>query len=239
MRAADFRRPFLFVILSAMSRYQIFLAVAFVAVWVIAAINPLQREAWLLENLLVILFIPALLVAARYFKLSDASYTFITVFLILHVIGSHWTYADVPFGFQLGEWLGTERNMYDRLLHFSFGFLMAYPIREVFLRVTDARGFWGYYFPLDVILSFSALYEIIEWLGVVSASSDAGILFLAHQGDIFDPAKDIANALVGGTLAMLTVLLLNWFFNREEFGVEMKESLKIKGERRRGRELVT
>ena len=222
-----------------MSRYQIFLAVAFVAVWVIAAINPLQREAWLLENLLVILFIPALLVAARYFKLSDASYTFITVFLILHVIGSHWTYAEVPFGFQLGEWLGTERNMYDRLLHFSFGFLMAYPIREVFLRVTDARGFWGYYFPLDVILSFSALYEIIEWLGVVSASSDAGILFLAHQGDIFDPAKDIANALVGGTLAMLTVLLLNWFFNREEFGVEMKESLKIKGERRRGRELVT
>ncbi|HEY4488076.1 MAG TPA: DUF2238 domain-containing protein [Candidatus Paceibacterota bacterium] len=222
-----------------MSRYQIFLAVAFVAVWVIAAINPLHREAWLLENLLVILFIPALLVAARYFKLSDASYTFITVFLILHVIGSHWTYAEVPFGFQLGEWLGTERNMYDRLLHFSFGFLMAYPIREVFLRVTDARGFWGYYFPLDVILSFSALYEIIEWLGVVSASSDAGILFLAHQGDIFDPAKDIANALVGGTLAMLTVLLLNWFFNREEFGVEMKESLKIKGERRRGRELVT
>ena len=222
-----------------MSRYQIFLAVAFVAVWVIAAINPLQREAWLLENLLVILFIPALLVAARYFKLSDASYTFITVLLILHVIGSHWTYAEVPFGFQLGEWLGTERNMYDRLLHFSFGFLMAYPIREVFLRVTDARGFWGYYFPLDVILSFSALYEIIEWLGVVSASSDAGILFLAHQGDIFDPAKDIANALVGGMLAMLIVLLLNWFFNREEFGVEMKESLKIKGERRRGRELVT
>ena len=222
-----------------MSRYQIFLAVAFVAVWVIAAINPLHREAWLLENLLVILFIPALLVAARYFKLSDASYTFITVFLILHVIGSHWTYAEVPFGFQLGEWLGTERNMYDRLLHFSFGFLMAYPIREVFLRVTDARGFWGYYFPLDVILSFSALYEIIEWLGVVSASSDAGILFLAHQGDVFDPAKDIANALVGGMLAMLIVLLLNWFFNREEFGVEMKESLKIKGERRRGRELVT
>src|SRR3989338_2797138 len=201
MRAADFRRPFLFVILSAMSRYQIFLAVAFVAVWVIAAINPLQREAWLLENLLVILFIPALLVAARYFKLSDASYTFITVFLILHVIGSHWTYAEVPFGFQLGEWLGTERNMYDRLLHFSFGFLMAYPIREMFLRVTNARGFWGYYFPLDVVLSFSALYEIIEWGGVNIAEGTAGAVFLPCPGDVFDAAKDMGSALLGCLLA--------------------------------------
>src|SRR3989338_742234 len=115
MRAADFRRPFLFVILSAMSRYQIFLAVAFVAVWVIAAINPLHREAWLLENLLVILFIPALLVAARYFKLSEASYTFITVFLILHLIPSHSTYAEEPFGFQLGALLRHQWNMLEKL----------------------------------------------------------------------------------------------------------------------------
>jgi putative membrane protein len=212
-----------------------FLAASFAVVWIVAAINPLDRGAWLLENLLVIGFIPVVLVIGRYFKVSDASYTLITLFLIMHIIGSHWTYAEVPFGFTLGEWLGTERNMYDRLLHFSFGFLMAYPIREIFLRVTGARGFWSYYIPLDIVLSFSAIYEVLEWGALAISDSSTGTLFLAHQGDIFDPAKDIANAGVGALTAMLIVLGLNWALNREEFRGEMKESLKIKGERRAGR----
>src|SRR3989338_10410174 len=180
-----------------MSKYQMFLAACFIAVWVWSGIDPLHRETWLLENMLVFLFIPAFLVTARYFKLSDISYTFITVFLIMHLVGSNWTYGEVPFGFTLGEGFGSEgRNMYDRLLHFSFGFLMAYPIREMFVRVTDTRGFWTYYIPLDIILAFSAIYEIIEWGALMTVDSTAGTLFLAHQGDIFDPAKDIANALV-------------------------------------------
>ena len=219
-----------------MTRYQWFLAALFAAVWLWAAWEPLHRNALLLENLLVFLFVPVLLIAGRYFKLSDASYTFVTLFLIMHVIGSHWTYGEVPFGFTLGEWLGSDgRNMYDRLLHFSFGFLMAYPLREMFVRVTAARGFWTYYIPLDIILSFSALYEIIEWGALMTVDSTAGTLFLAHQGDIFDPAKDISNALVGGIIAMLIVLGLNWALNREDFRGEMKESFRIKGERRTGR----
>jgi len=219
-----------------MSKYQIFLAASFTVVWVWSGIDPLHREAWLLENLLVFLFIPALLVTARYFKLSDISYTFITIFLIMHLIGSNWTYGEVPFGFTLGDWFGSEgRNMYDRLLHFSFGFLMAYPIREMFLRVTNARGFWGYYFPLDVVLSFSALYEIVEWAGVNIADGTAGVLFLATQGDVFDAAKDMGSALLGCLLAILIVLLLNWLLNREEFGEEMKESLRIQGSKPAGK----
>src|SRR3989344_8767658 len=221
-----------------MTRYQWFLAALFASVWLWAAWEPLHRNAWLLENLLVFLFVPVLLIGAQYFKLSHVSYPFITLFLILHIIGSNWTYGEVPFGFQLGEWLGTDRNMYDRLLHFSFGFLMAYPIREMFVRVTQARGFWTYYIPLDIILSFSALYEVIEWGALMTVDSTAGTLFLAHQGDIFDPAKDIANALVGGIIAIMIVFGTNWFFNREEFGEEMKESFRIKGERRRGRDMA-
>jgi len=140
----------------------------FVAVWVWAAINPSYRHDWLLENYLVFIFIPIIVLTGRYFKLSDASYTLITVFMILHVIGSHYTYAEVPFGYTLQNWLGASRNMYDRLVHFSFGFLLAYPIREVFLRVTRVKGFWGYYLPFDVTLAFSAVYEIIEWIGAAN-----------------------------------------------------------------------
>lgn len=63
---------------------------------------------------------------------------------MLHVVGSHYTHAEVPFGYDLQRWFGARRNMYDRLVHFSFGLLMAYPMREMFLRVAKTRGVWGW-----------------------------------------------------------------------------------------------
>ena len=76
-----------------MTRYLKVLLLVFVAVWVWAAINPSYRHDWLLENYLVFIFVPIIIVTGRYFKLSDVSYTLITLFMILHVIGSHYTYA--------------------------------------------------------------------------------------------------------------------------------------------------
>src|SRR5882724_9552192 len=140
-----------------MTRYLKVLLLVFVAVWVWAAINPSYRHDWLLENYLVFIFIPIIVLTGRYFKLSDASYTLITLFMILHVIGSHYTYAEVPFGYTLQNWIHADRNMYDRLVHFSFGFLLAYPIREMFMRLAKVKGFWAYIFPIDLLGSFSAI----------------------------------------------------------------------------------
>src|SRR3954469_270201 len=133
-----------------MKKYHIFLITIFVLVWIWAAINPVFRQDWLLENYLIFVCVPIILIAGYYFRLSNVSYTLITIFMILHVIGSHYTYEHVPFGYTLQHWFGSNRNMYDRLVHFSFGFLLAYPIREVFMRLSHVRGFWAYYFPLDL-----------------------------------------------------------------------------------------
>jgi len=146
--------------------YYLALIALFAVVWTWAAIEPLDLGAWFLENLLVFLFVPLFLVAARYFRLSDVSYGLVTLFAVLHVVGSHYTYADVPFGFTLQRWLGADRNMYDRLVHFSFGLLLAVPVREAFIVLADIKGFWSYYLPLDLTLSFSAVYEILEWAAV-------------------------------------------------------------------------
>ncbi len=147
--------------------------------------------------------------------------------MILHVIGSHYTYAEVPFGDTLQNWLGAERNMYDRLVHFSFGFLLAYPMREAFIRITRAKGFWGYYLPLDLTLSFSALYEIVEWLAVRSVDASAGIAFLGAQGDVWDAQKDMGMAGLGALLAMLIIFVINIIYNKN-WKKEMKESFLIK-----------
>src|SRR6185436_14654745 len=98
-----------------MSKYKLTLIAAFLIVWVWAAINPMFRHDWLLENYLVFIFVPIILILGRYLRLSNVSYTLITIFMILHVIGSHYTYELVPFGNTLQHWFGSDRNMYDRL----------------------------------------------------------------------------------------------------------------------------
>ena len=207
-------------------RFHLALFGAFLAVWVWAAIDPLFRDDWWLENLLVFLGVPLIVGLGFYFRLSKLSYCLLTLFMILHVVGSHYTYAEVPFGFTLQRWLGAERNMYDRLIHFGFGLLLAYPVREVFVRITRARGVWALYLPLELCLAFSALYEVLEWAAAARVSPEAGLAFLGAQGDIWDAQKDMALAGLGALVTM-TVTLLVLLRIAPATGAELRDSLRI------------
>lgn len=209
-----------------LSRYHIVLIALFTLVWVWAAIRPVYPHDWLLENYLVFIFVPVFLLVSRYFRLSNLSYTLITLFMCMHVIGSHYTYAEVPFGFTLERWFGAERNMYDRLVHFCFGFLLAYPMREMFHRVAHSRGLWSYWLPVELVLAFSALYEIIEWLTAAIVNPSAGLAFLGAQGDIWDAQKDMLVAGLGAALAMLIVMVIRWVLDRN-FLNELRASLVL------------
>jgi len=175
----------------------------YVIVWSIAAIKPLHPDDWLLENVLVVTFLPLLALTYKRFPLSDLSYVLITVFMILHAIGAHYTYSEVPFGFWLQQAFDFSRNHYDRIVHFSFGLLMAYPVREIFLRVANTKGFWAYYLPLDVTLAFSAVYEIVEWLAASATNPELGAAYLGTQGDQWDAQKDIGLAATGALICMI------------------------------------
>ncbi len=88
------------------------------------------------------------------------------------------------------------------------------------------KGFWSYYFPIDIVASFSAIYEVIEWLTALKVDVSAGLAFLGSQGDIWDAQKDMLLAIVGATIAMLVIFIINWKFNKNHWR-EFKESLKI------------
>jgi putative membrane protein len=216
----------LFVVIIVGMKFKIFLFIAFLAVWAWAAIDPLFRHDWLLENYLVFVFVPIILILGRYFRLSNLSYSLITMFMMLHVIGSHYTYSEVPFGDTLQAWLGADRNMYDRLVHFSFGFLLAYPIREVFMRVAHTRGFWAYFMPVDLTFAFSAIYEVIEWRTAANVDLSAGLAFLGSQGDIWDAQKDMLLAGLGAIIAMAIVALINMSL-KKGFWREMADSFRL------------
>lgn len=195
--------------------YLVFLFCLFLAFWIWAAIDPKYPDAWLLENYLVFIFVPLILIFSYFFRFSRVSYTLITLFMIMHVIGSHYTYAEAPFGYILQDWFGSSRNMYDRFVHFSFGFLLAYPIREFFMRLSSAKGFWAYWFPAELTLAFSAIYEIIEWLTGVNVDPNAGLAFLGSQGDIWDAQKDMFAAGIGAVIAMFVTGVINGIFKKD------------------------
>ena len=161
-------------------RYLAILSGLFGLLWLALAFNPNDRPAWMLENALVVVAAIVLAVSYRAFPFSRVSYTLIFVFLCLHEIGAYYTYAQVPYdewfqaalGFSLNEALGFTRNNFDRAIHFFYGLLFAYPVREIFVRIASVRGFWGYFLPLDLTMSTSMLFELLEWATVVVFSSD-------------------------------------------------------------------
>ena len=179
-----------------------------VVLWVAMAIEPFDRGDWLLENVLV--FIYAILLIATYprFRFSNLSYGLFGVFVSLHLVGAHYTYSETPFGFWLQETFDLSRNHYDRIVHFSFGLLIAYPFREFLLRVTGMRVGWSYLFAVVTVLAFSGFYEALEGVAAVVVSPELGMAFLGTQGDIWDAQKDTALAFVGAIVAMVVTRLI-------------------------------
>ena len=105
--------------------------------------------------------------------------------------------------------------MFDRLVHFAYGLLLAYPVREIFLRIADVRGFWGYFLPLDLTMSTSMIYELIEWGAAMAFGSELGQAYLGTQGDVWDAHKDMALASLGALLAMAITLAVNRWLGRD------------------------
>jgi len=199
------------------------------------AVAPYDRADWLLENALLFAGVGVLVATRTALPLSRLSYTLVFVFMCLHAVGAHYTYSLVPYdewfraltGRTLSSLTGTERNHYDRLVHFSYGLLLAYPAREVFLRVADVRGFWGYYLPLDVVMATSMLYELIEWGAASAFGGDLGTAYLGTQGDPWDAQKDMALATLGAIIAMVVTAAVNWHFQKD-FARSWAESLRVK-----------
>ena len=193
------------------------LAGVFAVLTLALGIAPWHRQDWLLENLLVAAALPVLWAIYRHVPFSRTSWWLVFLFLSLHEIGAHYTYSEVPWQ----EWWshltgspapadgGSARNHFDRFIHFAYGLLLARPLREIFAHVAGARGFWSYFLPLDVVMSSSALYEMIEWMAAEVFGGELGTAYVGSQGDPWDSQKDMALATIGVLLGLALVALIN------------------------------
>jgi putative membrane protein len=191
--------------------YRRTLLAAFALVWLALTVDPADRGIWAAENLFVAALGLGLWLIRDRVAFSSVSATGIFVFLCLHAVGSHHTYAAVPYetwlqaltGTTLREQFGIDRNHYDRLVHFAFGLLLTWPMREVLVQTSPVRGRWSYLLPVALSMAASMAYEVAEWLAVALVLGDArGPALLGLQGDMWDSQKDMALGALGAMLAM-------------------------------------
>jgi putative membrane protein len=194
------------------NRWMQVFAIVFFAIWISTLIGTSDMNNWILENTLTILFLGFLIISYRYYQFSDLSYLLICVYLCLHVYGAKYTYAENPLGYWLMDTFDLSRNHYDRIVHFSFGFLLAYPMRELFLSWLRFPTWVAWALPIEITLSVSGLYELIEWAVADVFFKAQGNAYLGTQGDIWDAQKDMFLATLGAILATTIVSLIKRAF---------------------------
>jgi putative membrane protein len=185
------------------------LLVIFAIFWLLLAINPLYRDVWVAENLILVICITYVVSTYQRSPFSNTSYWLIFLFCILQTIGAHYTYAEVPFGFWVADLLEIERNHYDRLVHLAFGFFLVLPFKETITRTIKFSSYRSELFLLVLVFfGIGSFYEIVEWLYAIfyEQATETADSFLGSQGDIWDAEKDM---LLNGLGAWLYLLLFN------------------------------
>ncbi len=194
------------------NRWLQFFILIFLGVWGSTLLGTTDINNWILENMLVFIFIGFLIFTYKNYQFSDLSYLLVCIYLCLHVYGSKYTYAENPFGFWLKDVFAMERNHYDRIVHFSFGFLLAYPMREMFLKWLKFPVWVAWVLPIEITLSISGFYELIEWAVADVFFPAQGDAYLGTQGDIWDAQKDIFLATLGAVMATSIVSSIKSIF---------------------------
>ena len=172
---------------------------------VLSGIAPARRGTWWLEIAPVLIAVPLLLLTARRFPLTPLAYRLIFIHALILMLGGHYTYARVPLGDWIQDWLDLSRNPYDRIGHFAQGFVPAIIARELLLRKTPLRpGGWLFAIVAAVCLAISACYEFIEWWSALIGGASAEA-FLGTQGDVWDTQWDMLMALIGALAAQISL----------------------------------
>jgi putative membrane protein len=169
-------------------------------VW--SGIDPFDRLTWALEVCWVVAAIALWVLWLRRLPATAVTFWVVVVHAVILVVGGIYTYAHVPIGLWVQEWMGRPRNDYDRLGHFIQGFAPALIWREVFIRkaIVAGRG-WLSVIVVGMCLAFSALFELLEFASALLLGEDS-INFLGAQGDVWDAQWDMLFCMVGAAMAV-------------------------------------
>ena len=198
--------------LMSRERWLLAAAAALAALLVWSGLAPYDRPTWVMEVLPIMIALPIMILCYRRLPLTTLLYVLIFMHGLVLMLGGAYTYARVPLGFQLQDWLQLERNPYDRIGHLFQGFVPVMVAREILIRGDYVRGPRMLVFVcICMVLAVSASYELIEWAAALALGQGAD-QFLGTQGDVWDTQWDMFCALLG---AMSALLLLSRVQDRQ------------------------
>lgn len=184
----------------------IILSIIFLTVLTWSAIHPRRPLTWFLEVSPALLGVIILIVTYKRFQLTSLVYILFVFHAVILMIGGHYTYARMPLFNWIRDIFELGRNHYDRVGHFVQGFVPAIITREVLLRTSPLKkGKWLFFIVVCICLSISAMYELLEWQYAVIKGGASAQEFLGSQGDIWDTQNDMAMALIGSIIALVTL----------------------------------
>jgi putative membrane protein len=187
------------------------LLVLYVLIWVALAVQPKYRQDWALENLLVLVGVPALIANYHRLRFSNGAYVCLFIFFFcIHAVGAHYTYPEVPYddwaraltGHSLDATFGWQRNHYDRAVHLAYGLLLAPAAVQLLDRRAPQQGIWRWLLPVLFLASHSVIYEMIEMAAALIFGGELGTAYLGTQGDVWDAQKDMALAMAGAVISV-------------------------------------
>lgn len=163
----------------------------------------------------VVVGVPLAWWVLKRWPMRNASVAWACSFVLLHLFAARWTYSSVPYdawgqalaGVSIDAVFGFQRNMFDRLVHFASGLCFALPLIEVGMRHAGLTLRKAVVFMLLAVLAIGALYEIFEWMLTLGLSVEAAEQYNGQQGDMFDAPKDMALALLGALIWIVSVRL--------------------------------
>jgi len=188
----------------------------FLAIWINSLVGTTDIKNWLIENTLTVIALFFLILTYKKYRFSDFGYLLICIFLCLHVYGSKYTYAENLFGYWLQDFFHSSRNHYDRLVHFSFGFLLYYPLQECFAKWLKYPKRIALFLPVLAVIATSGIYEIIEWLVADIFFIEQGISYLGTQGDVWDAQKDMSMSFLGVVIAFNLFYIFKQVYNSQK-----------------------
>ena len=189
------------------------LLAALLVVWAVSCIKLPHPEYFAMQHLPTVIAVVALVWVERRVGITRLGFALVIAFLLLHVVGARYLYSYVPYdewserllGLRINEQFGFERNHYDRLVHFAFGFLFVLPLWEFLEKPLKLRAIWAATGAICAVLAASAVYEIVEWAVAMIFAPDWAEAYNGQQGDVWDAQQDMALAWVGSILGVVLV----------------------------------
>lgn len=130
----------------------LFLAIVITVVSVWSGFNPTDRAVWYAEVMPIFAVFGLLLLTYPRFQFSGLAYVLMSLWMIMHLIGAKYTFANVPFDWanQYLTFLGEDRNHFDRVAHYIIGFY-SFPMAEWLLRKRKCGLGVAFFFSLFLL----------------------------------------------------------------------------------------